>query len=246
MKPLVFISTVTSELGTVRQLTANILQRLGYEPVWQDIFGTESGDLRQVLRHKIDGCEGLIQIVGRGYGAEPPQPDHDFGRISYTQFELLYARRRNKKTWILFAEDGCTRDRPLEQLDLPREPDHPDPAGYQAERRALQDAWRERLRQDTHLWHAASNNTELELKIERLKEELAALRRGFRRFQWLTLGLGTAAVVLLVCVLVVQRGSQNTLDEVKKGQTVTKGRIREHLVEVSEGVREEDQEKAKK
>jgi hypothetical protein len=96
MKPRVFISTVTSELRTARQLTANILHRLGYEPVWQDIFGTEPGDLRQVLRDKIDGCEGLIQIVGRGYGAEPPETDPDFGRVSYTQFELLYARLRKK------------------------------------------------------------------------------------------------------------------------------------------------------
>ena len=70
MKPRIFISTVSSELGSIRQLTANVLERLGYEPVWQDIFGTEPGDLKQMLRDKIDDCEGLIQIVGRGYGYE--------------------------------------------------------------------------------------------------------------------------------------------------------------------------------
>jgi Domain of unknown function (DUF4062) len=140
MKPRIFISTVSSELGSIRLLTANVLARLGYEPVWQDIFGTEPGDLKQVLRDKIDDCVGLIQIVGRGYGAEPIEPDPEFGRVSYTQYELLYARLRGKKTRVLFAENGCVHDRPLEELDLPREPDHPDPAGYQAERRALQDA----------------------------------------------------------------------------------------------------------
>jgi hypothetical protein len=142
MKPRIFISTVSSELRSIRQLTANVLQRLGYEPVWQEIFGTEPGDLRQVLRDKIDGCEGLIQIVGRAYGAEPPAPDPEFGRVSYTQYEFLHARRRGKKTWVVFAEDRCTLDQPLDQLDLPRDADsgHPDPAGYQAERRALQDA----------------------------------------------------------------------------------------------------------
>jgi len=43
---------------------------------------------------------------------------------------------------VLFAGDGCTHDLPLEQLDLPRELEHPDPAGYPAERRALQEAWK--------------------------------------------------------------------------------------------------------
>ena len=62
MKPRIFISAVTSEFGTARQLVANVLSRLGYDPVWQDIFGTESGDLRQVLREKIDDCDGLIHL----------------------------------------------------------------------------------------------------------------------------------------------------------------------------------------
>ena len=45
-KPRLFISAVTRELGSARQRIANILTRKGYEPVWQDIFGTEPGDLR--------------------------------------------------------------------------------------------------------------------------------------------------------------------------------------------------------
>jgi len=248
MKPRVFISTVSSELGSIRQLTANVLERLGYEPVWQDIFGTEPGDLKQMLRAKIDECVGLIQIVGRGYGYEPPQADPEFGRVSYTQYELLYARRRGKKTWVLFAEDGCVHDRPLEKLDLSTDPDHPDPAGYQADRRALQDAWRQRLRQDGHLRHEAANNTELELKLERLKDEFAALRRGFRRWQSLVLGLGIAAVLLLGCVLFVQWWVKRTTHEeiqkvseqvveVQKGQTITVASIRIRLEEASERAR---------
>ena len=140
MKPRVFISAVTHELKQTRQLGANILTRLGYEPVWQDIFGTEGGDLRQMLRDKIGGCDGLVHVVGRAYGAEPPQPDEEFGRVSYTQFELRYAQKRKKKTWILFVEDGFPTDTPPEQLDLPPDPTHPDPLAYQAERRGLQDA----------------------------------------------------------------------------------------------------------
>jgi tetratricopeptide (TPR) repeat protein len=249
MKPRIFISTVSSELRSARQLTATVLQRLGYDPVWEEIFGTEPGDLMQVLRGLIDECEGLIQIVGRGYGAEPHAADPEFGRVSYTQYEFLYARRQGKKTWVMFAGDACTRDLPLEQLDLPRDPEHPDAAGYQAERRALQEAWRERLRQDGHLRHGAANDTELELKLERLKNELAELRQGLRRWQTLVLGLVVAVALLVGCVLLVQwrlkstteKGIEQLHDQVVKvqeGQTVTTARIRVHLLEASERARD--------
>jgi tetratricopeptide (TPR) repeat protein len=246
MKPRIFISTVSSELGSIRQLTANVLTRLGYEPVWQDIFGTEPGDLKQMLRAKIDECVGLIQIVGRGYGAEPPQPDPEFGRVSYTQYELLYAQARGKKTWVLFAEDGCLHDRPLEKLDLPPDPDHPDPAIYQAERRALQDSWRLRLRQDSHLWHAAASNTELELKLERLKDEFSTLRRGFRRWQGVVVGLGIAALLLLGCTLIALRAVHKQVVKVQEGQTITAASIRVRLEESSEKARDAELAQAEK
>jgi Domain of unknown function (DUF4062) len=149
-QPFVFISCVTPEFGQIRSRVAAILTRLGYTPVFQEIFGTEPGDLRQVLRDKIDACEGLIQIVGQGYGAEPPTVDADYGRVSYTQFEFLYAREK-KKTWLIFAGDTCTRNRLLECLDLPNDPAHPDPDGYQAERRALQLTYRDKRRNDGHV-----------------------------------------------------------------------------------------------
>ena len=37
---------------------------------------------------------------------------------------------------------------PLERLDLPKDPAHPDPGGYQAERRALQLTCRDKRRND--------------------------------------------------------------------------------------------------
>jgi hypothetical protein len=101
-RPTIFISAVSKELKTARQLVANTLQFLGYESVWQDIFGTEQGDLRAVLRQKIDGCKGVVQLVGKCYGAEPPAPDEQFGRVSYTQYEALYARQQGKKHGIYF------------------------------------------------------------------------------------------------------------------------------------------------
>ena len=160
-----------------RNRVAAILTRLGYTPVIQEIFGTEPGDLRQVLRDKIDACEGLIQIIGQSYGAEPPTVDPDYGRVSYTQFEFLYARSQKKKPWLLLAGDACTRDTPLECLDLPSDPAHPDPAGYQAERRALQLAYCDKRKKDGHLYHTATSDADLDLKVERLRDELAELRR---------------------------------------------------------------------
>jgi hypothetical protein len=96
-QPAVFISCVSPEFRQTRSRVAAILTRLGYTPVIQEIFGSEPGDLRQILRDKIDACEGLIQIVGQGYGAEAPTVDAEYGRVSYTQFEFLYARSQKKR-----------------------------------------------------------------------------------------------------------------------------------------------------
>jgi Domain of unknown function (DUF4062) len=182
-QPFVFISCVSPEFRQTRSRVAAVLTRLGYTPVVQEIFGTESGDLRQVLRDKIDACEGLIQIVGRGYGAEPPTLDAEYGRVSYTQFEFLYARSQKKKTWLIFAGDACTRDTPLERLDLPNDPTHPDPVGYQAERRALQLSYHDKRQSDGHVYYEAISDTDLELKVERLHDELAELRQAEETFR---------------------------------------------------------------
>ena len=152
-----------------------MLQRLGYDAVWQDIFGTEAGDLRQMLRDKIDDCQGLIHLAGRAYGAEPAETDAEFGRVSYTQYELLYARKKGKRTWVFLAEEGYPADRPLDQLDLPRD-ETQGGAAFQEQRRQLQDAWRDRLRGSNVLWHEAKSQAEFELKIERLKNEFSELR----------------------------------------------------------------------
>jgi hypothetical protein len=89
MKPRIFISSVTKELRSARQIVANTLIALGYEPVWQDIFDTSGEDIRAMLRNKIDSFSAVLQIVGEAYGAEPPSPDAMFGRASYTQYEAL-------------------------------------------------------------------------------------------------------------------------------------------------------------
>jgi tetratricopeptide (TPR) repeat protein len=101
---------------------ANTLTFLGYQPVWQDVFSTETGDLRVLLGQQIDHCKGVVQLVGQCYGAEPPTADEEFGRISYTQYEALYARKRGKKVWYLFIDERKLREKVLgpEHLDTLR------------------------------------------------------------------------------------------------------------------------------
>src|SRR5664280_34596 len=146
-RPTIFVSAVSKELKAARQLVANTLQFLGYEPVWQDIFGTEQGDLRAMLRRQIDDCHGVVQLVGQRYGAEPTAPDERFGRVSYTQYEALYARSRGKKVWYLLLDET-----------FPLEPQPPEPS----EARELQAAYRRRLQEDSHLFHPLKNLESLE------------------------------------------------------------------------------------
>ena len=227
MKPRIFISAVTAELGTTRQLVANELTRLGYDPVWEDIFGSEPGDLLQVLRDLIDSCDGLIHLVGRGYGAEPSQPDPKTGRVSYTQYEFLYAGEKwknpkERRTWLIFVGDGCTRDTPPDRLDLPRDPAHVDPAGYQAERRGMQEVWRQRLETGAHLFHKAANDDQIRLRINELNPEFGKLWRSFRMWQKQVLGFGAAAVLLLGIVLVGQAWLNRDVGAVKQDTTKLK------------------------
>jgi hypothetical protein len=181
-RPLIFISAVSRELRSARQLVANTLTYLGYEPVWQDIFGTESGDLRSVLREKINGCKGVVQLVGQCFGAEPPQPDETFGRVSYTQYEALYARERGKKVWYLVIDES-----------FPTDPHDTEPA----ELRALQNAYRSRVQNDAHFFHQLGTRDALEANVLKLRDDLVRLRRGVK--QW---AVGVAGLLILILLLV--------------------------------------------
>ena len=181
---------------------AATVRTLGFDPASQDDFPSGNGELRQWLRAQLDSCEGLIQLVGHAYGAEPPEADPEYGRVSYTQFEFLYARKQNKKTWVIVIGKDFGRDKPPDQLDLPRDPDHPDPTGYQAERRQLQQEYLARLKRENHLRHTANSDIELQNVVLRLRDELGELRqRAERKERRLT-----ALVIAILLGLVVLGG----------------------------------------
>jgi hypothetical protein len=178
-RPTIFISAVSRELKSARQLVANTLTFLGYEPVWQDIFGTEQGDLRGMLRRQIDECKGVVQLVGYRYGAEPPTIDEQFGRVSYTQYEALYAKQRGKKVWYLVLDENFPTDA--------QEPES-------GELRELQAAYRQRLKTESSLRYSLGSSEALETSVLKLRNDLSRLRRGVK--QW------AAAVIVLLVILV--------------------------------------------
>jgi hypothetical protein len=166
-RPAIFISAVSRELRSARQLVANTLTFLGYEPEWQDIFGTEEGDLSAVLRRRVDACSGVVQLVGSCYGAEPLGSDQQFGRVSYTQYEALYALSKRKRIWYLLLDQAFPTD--------PHEPED-------AEKQKLQGEYRARVQADCHLYYPLSSNEGLEASVLKLRDEFSRLRRGARRW----------------------------------------------------------------
>src|SRR5580700_6420927 len=193
-KPAIFISAVSCELKSARQLVANTLTFLGYESDWQEIFGTEAGDLRALLRRRIDSCKGLVQLVGECYGAEPSTIDDQFGRVSYTQYEALYASSKGKKVWYLFLDEG-----------FPTDPH----AKEDEEKRKLQVDYRTRLREALHLYHPLGSVEGLEASVLKLRNDLTRLRRGLRRWAASVAGLLLLSVGLSVWLL----HSQNNVSE---------------------------------
>ena len=192
-RPVIFISAVSSELKTARQLVANTLTFLGYEPEWQDIFGAEEGDLRAMLRRRIDASAGVVALIGQRYGAEPLEPDAQFGRVSYTQYEALYARKAGKKVWPLLLDKNFLTDPCNPESD---------------ELRALQHACRERIRADIHLYQPLTDSTALEATILKLRDDLGQLRRGVK--QWALTVIALLIVLIAAAAWLVQSQRQQS------------------------------------
>jgi hypothetical protein len=119
------LSAVSAELASSHRSVAAVLHSLGYDTVSQDDFHTGHDELRQRLRTQIDRCDGLLQLVGDAYGAEPPDVDPDDGRVSYTQFEFFYARLLARKTWVIEVQRDFPLDTHVDQLVLHSAPVHP-------------------------------------------------------------------------------------------------------------------------
>src|SRR5260221_12445305 len=98
-RPLIFISAVSAEHGSLRNTVAKILHALGYDTTFQEVLPTEQGDISEMLARHVDKCAGVLQLVGQRYGFAVPAPRPEFGPCSYTQFEALQARSKGMKVW---------------------------------------------------------------------------------------------------------------------------------------------------
>ena len=160
-RPLLFISAVSKEHRSLRSTVADILHQLGYDTDFQDIFGTEQGDITGMLARRVEACDGVLQLVGQRYGFAPPAQHPVYGECSYTQFEALYARGKGMKVWYLLLA-----------------PAHPhDPCDAESpERQALQASYRQRIQDDTHIYHQCATVDQTKLRIHEWRNDLAELR----------------------------------------------------------------------
>src|SRR5262249_44278393 len=71
----VFVSAVTSELGSYRSEVARCLRRKGLDVCLQDDFRQGEATLLEKLRDYIRDCDAVICLVGAQYGYRC-EPDH--------------------------------------------------------------------------------------------------------------------------------------------------------------------------
>ena len=127
-----------------------------------------------MLREKIDACQGVVHLVGHCYGAEPPTPDEQFGRVSYTQYEALYARQKGRRSGIFSWTRVSRSTRTIRN--------RPSCANCRPPTARC-------LKVDTHLFHPLKSNEALEAGVLKLRDDLTQLRRGAKRW-----AIGVAAL----------------------------------------------------
>ena len=164
-RPCIFVSAVSRELETAREIVGHSLRVYhNVDVIFQQEFGTESGDLLDMLRRHVDECDGVLQLIGDAYGAAPRVPPADFDHeVSFTQFEFLYALRQPAKTtWLIRVDGSCTRNvRAPEYVVSEDRPGH-------SLRPEVEEAYRarlERLRPGQPLVASAKDDPELMLAI---------------------------------------------------------------------------------
>lgn len=117
----VFISRVSSEFGNVSSAIASDLRARGLEVKFQDDF-TQGGSAEtwlQATHDYIRDCDAVICIAGQRSGGFPApkaiEPylilgPPELSRISFTQWEFLFARHHNKRiTTLSFPARLATR-----------------------------------------------------------------------------------------------------------------------------------------
>jgi hypothetical protein len=128
----VFLSAVTSEFGTVRDILASDLRAKRYDVTVQEDFRQEGGSSTtlQKLDAYIRTCEAVVCVIGERSGSVPPpsasQPyaallPPGIAEASYTQWEVIFALHHHKHVFRYLAAAGYVPD-----LAAPIGEDHPE------------------------------------------------------------------------------------------------------------------------
>jgi S1-C subfamily serine protease len=174
--------SATDELESAEELTLAELAALGYGTMTRPTAEGES-DLRPAIRKQIDRCRAVVQLVGRSFGGEPPTIDPTFGRVSYTQFEAMYARQRRKAVHYVLLSDKFPADA------FAQEPD---------ELSSLQKAYRRRLQiVDPQRCPVIDNPEALRVHLRALEGILNASVAQWKNLLWVPMA---AAILVLVGV----------------------------------------------
>jgi Tetratricopeptide repeat/Domain of unknown function (DUF4062) len=164
--PVIFISAVSRELQSTRFIVANTLTALGYKPTWQEITSTETGDVKALIGDGVDQSHAVLQIVGRSYGFAPTEPDEEFGPVSYTQYEALYAHSKKKPVWYIILDESHPTD---------CENDEPE------ELQKLQSDYRTHIQAQHALCHSSDTPRSTESIVRKLCEDISKHRRRSRQ-----------------------------------------------------------------
>lgn len=165
----IFISAVSTELSAQRQLVAEALIALNCEPESQETFGIGQGILIDVLKQKIDKCQGMIQLDGAVRGAKAKWGERPGEQGSYTHFEADYAETMDKAVWYFLIDEAWCKTlanglTPEEQL-----------ATHE------QEVYRDKIRRSPKLYHTVTDDLDLTRTVQRMKPALADLVSGSQR-----------------------------------------------------------------
>jgi hypothetical protein len=119
----IFVSSTTAGLWNYRSMVGTVLQAQGFKAVIQEDAPFPPSTMHQVLQRELEGVVGMISLVGPFYGKAMPEqfPGQFDWNYSYTQYELAFALRTNRRTRIFFTGPDFQVG-PLANGSIPSEP----------------------------------------------------------------------------------------------------------------------------
>jgi hypothetical protein len=113
----IFLSAVSSEFKSVREALKSDMRSVGFDVKEQQDFRPQpdSFSLLDNLHSYVIGCDAVVALVGLSSGSFPHEKEADryrrmlpsnLTRASYTQWEIIFAVRSNRRLLTLVAGDA--------------------------------------------------------------------------------------------------------------------------------------------